>query len=160
MLVVHKTQVVLFSLGAVYYLCAHLLTQELMKILCSFEHALYEQNILAYLLAKHAPLRDRVFFESTNAWLSGEQPGFHTHFKFDFSLTVMHNPTQHPQQRLPLLIHYAGCQFCGLARNDAWAAECMAHFVTTHTLARSRVAAAMGLHLEPINRTKYAGHIC
>lgn len=79
-----------------------------MTTLSSFEHSLYEQNILAYLLAKHPPLRDHVFFESTDAWLAGEQPGFHTHFKFDYSFDVMHNPTRYPQQRLPLLIHYAG----------------------------------------------------
>lgn len=83
------------------------LTQELTSVISGFEVGVFEQNIIAYLFKKHTQLRDHVFFEDTDAWWEGEQPGFHTHFKFDYSLSIIHGKESR-LIGLPLLVHYAG----------------------------------------------------
>lgn len=87
--------------------------------LVNHDAALFDQAALVYMFKKQPSLMERVFFE--HKW----KYGFHVHYLSDMPIAQVGNWT------MPLVLHYAGAQFCSYGdAQPSVRMESVFHFLT------------------------------
>lgn len=105
--------------------------------LVNHDASLFDQAALVYLFKQQPSLMERVFFE--HKW----KYGFHVHYLSDMPIAQVGNWT------MPLVIHYAGAQFCSYGDADpAVRMESVFHFLTMFSVSLNQTCALLGEQFE------------
>lgn len=114
--------------------------QAMRETLRNFQVGLYDQNGLVFLMQQRPQYRAALFLES----LEGSY-GLHSHFVANLPLTMIE------EWGLPLVVHYAGCQFCSEGKRVGHFGlhYCLKHFFSINNMATAIIKERQGEKWQP-----------